>query len=298
VPQPIVCASCGAKFASNRSRCPRCRAVVRAEVPSAPLAVSNRVQVVALSILAIVSVGAASVWLVASRKTDDTTKVVAVAPKPATGPVRPVTAGVPPAEDKSFLDVDAAASRLQGDPATALKRYDDAVSKDPNDADALNGFGESLVRAGRAGEAIGYFDRAIAAAPDEPAFVLHRARANAILNKWTECAADYRRAQELLPNDGAVAFNLAIVMRKTGDEEHAAAQLEHAVQLAPQDARMRREFAMTLERLHRPAEAAAAYKEYLWLVPDAPDADTLKAKISQLSAAPATPAAPGGAGKI
>ncbi len=51
------------------------------------------------------------------------------------------------------------------------------------------------------------------------------------------------------------------------------------------DASFRMALANSYERLRKPAEAVGAYEEYLRLSPAAPDADKVRARISELSGA-------------
>jgi cytochrome c-type biogenesis protein CcmH/NrfG len=56
---------------------------------------------------------------------------------------------------------------------------------------------------------------------------------------------------------------------------------------------------ISYERLQKPADAAAAYREALRLAPDAPDADKVTARIAELSGqTPAQPPAGSGPGGI
>ena len=51
----------------------------------------------------------------------------------------------------------------------------------------------------------------------------------------------------------------------------------------PSDASFRLAIGISYERLDRRADAAAAYGEYLRLLPAAPDADRVRARIAQLT---------------
>ena len=71
-------------------------------------------------------------------------------------------------------------------------------------------------------------------------------------------------------------------------------EYQKAINLQPDDASFRKALGLSYERLQKRAEAAAAYKEYLRLSPDAPDADMVRTRIAELtgpSGASPTPAA-------
>ena len=90
---------------------------------------------------------------------------------------------------------------------------------------------------------------------------------------WTSRFKVYRRAQELFPNDYVTTFNLALSLHKQGDEAAAVDQYQKAITLQPEDASFRKALGISYEKLQKPADAAAAYGEYLRLSPAAPDAE-------------------------
>ena len=57
------------------------------------------------------------------------------------------------------------------------------------------------------------------------------------------------------------------------------------INLQPEDASFRKALGLSYERLQKPAEAAAAYQEYLRLSPAAEDADRVRARIAELTGA-------------
>lgn len=290
--QAINCPSCGAKVRAGRAKCPRCRTRIVIADPAVAVARSRRLQWIGLSALGVAVLLAAAAWLLTPR---------AVAPRPAPSKTDPLAARRPapaaadaPAAPKveterPFMDDDARGdeSYHDGDFAGALAHYQDAVAKNPQDAEALSNLGQVLVRLGRTAEALPYFDRAIQLNPERWSYVFNRARAAGLLGRWDECIAGYRRAQQLFPDDYATTFNLALALHKTGDEAGAVDQYQKAIALAPEDASFRLALATSLDRLNRGTEAAAAYEEYLRLSPSAADADKVRARIAQLTGAPA-----------
>ena len=202
------------------------------------------------------------------------------APETATAAAPEPAAALP-----AFMDADSkgAAAYRQGDYATALASYKEAVEKNPNDAEALSNLGQVLVRMQQPEAALPYFDRAIAQIPDRWAYHFNRARALGLLQRWDEAVAGYQRAQEIYPDDYAIAFNLGQALQRKGDDAAAVEQYKRAAALDPGEPSFQMALGMTYERLKKPAEAAAAYTEALRLAPDAPDAERVRTRIAALT---------------
>jgi Flp pilus assembly protein TadD len=286
VESAVTCASCGAKFKADYTRCPRCRARVAVVDPAAAAASSRRLKWIGASITIVALTGFAGVWLVApsdkpsmpvKAKTDAGGRAAQPDPPPAT------TAS----SHRPFMDASGAAyeSYQSGDFEAALKHYQAAIARNPHDPEALSNLGQVLVRLNRTREALPYFTKAIELNPDRWAYTFNRARAEGLLEQWPECIADYRRAQQLFPGDYATSYNLALALHKSGDEAAAVVEYQKAIDLAPEDATFRRALAISLERLNRKAEAAAAYTEYLKLSPTADDAGKVRERIALLTGA-------------
>jgi predicted TPR repeat methyltransferase len=98
-----------------------------------------------------------------------------------------------------------------------------------------------------------------------------------------ESIQGYRQAQQLFPDDYVTAFNLGLALHKSGDEAAAVGEYQKAINLQPEDASFRKALGVSYERLQKRADAAAAYEEYLRLSPAAADADTVRARITELT---------------
>jgi predicted Zn-dependent protease len=70
---------------------------------------------------------------------------------------------------------------------------------------------------------------------------------------------------------------------KSGRTEQAVKTLKEGVARAPGAAELRRALGSVLEDAQRPAEAAAAYREYARLAPGAADAKDLLARADSLA---------------
>lgn len=285
--QPIVCEACGSKFSPDRDRCPRCRAGIAVVDPAAVAARSRRLRTVGAVLLGGSLAAFAGLWLIAPKA--DSTSVTPATTDPLAAR-RPKAAPEPadPAGTKTerpFMDASGRAYEAyqSNDFEAALTQYQDAIARNPNDAEALSNLGQVLVRLGKPEEALPYFDRAIALNGDRWAYVFNRARAASVLERWKESIDGYRRAQQLFPSDYVTTFNLGLTLHKAGNEEAAVAEYGKAIALAPDDGAFRRALGISLERLNRSTDAAAAYTEYLKLVPNAPDADKVRERIALLT---------------
>jgi Flp pilus assembly protein TadD len=287
--QPAVCSTCGAKHSAELRRCPRCRAVVVRPDPAAPAISRRGLAILAAGVVVVIALGGGALWVMrdvtpAARSGAGNTPVdLPAAQHAAAQPAKAVRMAAATA-DRPFLDPSAGAAIAysSGDMAAALRQYQTAADRNPNDAESLSNLGQVLVRLGRPAEALRYFERAIALIPDRWAYRFNLARALGILERWKESVEVYRQAQTLFPADYATAFNFALALRKAGDDKGAVVQFEKAIALEPTDASFRMALGVTYERLERPVEAAAAYEEALRLAPQAPDAEAVRSRIAKL----------------
>jgi Flp pilus assembly protein TadD len=190
--------------------------------------------------------------------------------------------------DRPFLDTagQGAAAYEAGDYPAALARFQVAVEKNPQDTESLSNLGQVLVKMNRPADAIPYLERAVSTAPDRWTYQFNLACALGLVGRLDESILGYRQAQALAPDDYVTAFNLALSLHKRGDEAAAVDQYQKAINLQPDDASFRKALGISYERLQKPAEAAAAYQEYLRLSPAAPDAEKVRARISELTGGP------------
>jgi tetratricopeptide (TPR) repeat protein len=76
---------------------------------------------------------------------------------------------------------------------------------------------------------------------------------------WPEAAKQFRKAIELLPDDGNMRLNLALTLNRMGDARAALAELEAAVRVDPRLARAHFMMGSLLERSGRDQEAIDRY---------------------------------------
>jgi tetratricopeptide (TPR) repeat protein len=297
VARAIICPSCGSKIRAGRKKCPRCHALLTGLDPKAAAAGSRKLARAAAILAGVFALALIVLWFM--RGPAPSTAPVRTAPgdpltnrrqKPAAPPEASVSTAKEDGMNRPFLDPSGkgATAYAAGDYASALAHYQEAVARNPQDAESLSNLGQVLVRMNRVEEAIQYFQRALAMLPDRWSYQFNLARALGLLGRMDESITAYRRAQQLFPDDYVTTFNLALALHKKGDDAAAVEQYQKAITLQPEDASFRLALGNSLVRLQRRAEAAAAYQEYLRLSPSAADADKVRARIAELTgAAPA-----------
>ena len=189
-----------------------------------------------------------------------------------------------PASEPAFLDAarGGTSAYARGDFGAAIARYQEAIEKNPNNLDALNNLGQTLVRTGRAAEAIPYFERAIALNLTNWGPRFNLAHAYADLQDWPKAVAAYRVALQVLPDDYVTYYNLGLALHRQGQEEAAVQTFQKAIELAPGEPTFHLSLGISYERLQKPAEAVQAYEDYLTMAPTAGDAPQVKSRIESL----------------
>ncbi len=145
--------------------------------------------------------------------------------------------------------------------------------------------GIALERSQRWPEAQADLERALQLAPDEP-FVL-----NYLAYSWTEKGENLARARQMIdravalkPNDGAMLDSLGWVRLRQGDVDGAVHDLEHAVELEPEDATINGHLGDAYQAAGRRTEALFQWRRALTLNPEPEDTTRLQAKLREAGA--------------
>jgi Flp pilus assembly protein TadD len=300
----VICAACGARIKAGRIRCLRCGEELRAREPEAASQPVEERRGGSSGTLLVLGVGGTLaviglVAIVSQARTEPTPLTVSRAAQsqpsaPLHGAAQRPSSGIATFEPTTVLDSRRAgtASFATGDFEAARASYQKAVDKNPNDPEALNGLGQSLVRLGRLEEAVAAFERAVASSPDTWTYRFNLARAFGLLGQWDRAIDGYREAIRLFPDDYATQYNLAMALHKKGDERGAVAAFQKAIDLAPSEPTFHISLGVSLEKLGRVADAVREYRVFLEMDPDSPDAPKLKSHIDALTAPQTTPAKP------
>jgi tetratricopeptide (TPR) repeat protein len=130
----------------------------------------------------------------------------------------------------------------------------------------------SLASQGNLAGSVPFFEKAIAAAPDDAE--RHEAFAKVLyqLDRHADAETPARRAVELAPTRLDAHMVLYTVYAGQESWDRAAEALASAAQIAPGDLRVLEQRAYVASRAGRPADAVAAYEEMTRVAPDRPDA--------------------------
>ena len=301
----VICAECGARIKANRQHCLRCGEPLRGlEPPAPPLPLHEALGISPGALQILVVVGALAVagvgvmlWQLRPQPMVDEIAVpvgpVAERKRPTPPPsaepsAESSAASVPtPAfEPTTALDSTRAGSAKfsAGDFESAKNDFQTAVERNPNDAEARNNLGQTLLRLSRPGEALPHLERAVALAPDKWAYRFNLANAVGQLGQWDRAIKEYRGALTIFPSDYATQYNLALAIYKKGDAAASIPEFEKAIALAPSEASFHFSLAMALEKAGRVSDALREYRQFLDMDPLGSDAAKVKAHIELLNA--------------
>ena len=134
---------------------------------------------------------------------------------------------------------------------------------------------------------------ALELAPDQPSVL------NYLAYSWTERGEHLTEAHEMLdramtarPNEGAYIDSFGWILLRQGDTAGAIRELEHAVELEPEDATINGHLGDALAAAGRTREAEFQWRRALNLNPDANEAKRLNDKLAALPITPTPVAAP------
>ena len=170
----------------------------------------------------------------------------------------------------------------RGEFAAAVEQYEAAVAVAPDDPQARNNLGQTLVRLDRKTEALPHFEEAIRLDPESWAYHFNLAHTFGDLGSWNRAAAQYREAFELFPTDVATNYNLGRALHQWGDYREAVAAYLRAIALAPDEPSFFLSLAKSYDALVRPADVAAAYTRYLKMEPGSAQADVVRERLDAL----------------
>jgi Flp pilus assembly protein TadD len=173
------------------------------------------------------------------------------------------------ADALAFLGV---VAHQQGRGAEGLALVTAAITLNGANPNHHNNASVVLAELGRYGEAEASARAAIDLAPDFPAAHYNRGNALEKLGRFAEAEASYRRALAPQPNYADALNNLGHVLNVVGRSAEAESLLRRALASRPDSPATLNNLGIALAALGRPREAIAAYREALRLSPDFPDA--------------------------
>ena len=154
----------------------------------------------------------------------------------------------------------------------AAPLYQQVLTLEPNNADALNLLGLAAQQTGQHQAAIELLRRAVAADSRQPAIHFNLGLALQMAGALEEAEASFRRALVLKPNDADTIGNLANVLVALGRLEEAQGSYRKALSLEPNNAAALNNLGTVLWNLERKDEAESLYRRALAVMPDYADA--------------------------
>ncbi|MES2562642.1 MAG: tetratricopeptide repeat protein [Pseudomonadota bacterium] len=202
------------------------------------------------------------------------------------------------AEVRNWLDTGLASHR-QGDFVRAIECYQQALGREPGNADALNLLGTALLQTGDSAQATDYLERAANRQRNNPRILANLAQCYIALGRLDDACRTFRKASRIepkevqfhlgvattlamqgntsdaetlltrlttrFPTSPLVWLNLGNVMRNQGHRQEAIDHFTRAVELAPELTEARNSLGSALHSKLRFAEAEAQYRACLRL---------------------------------
>lgn len=142
----------------------------------------------------------------------------------------------------------------QGKPQAALAFLDDYELRFPNDPEARNLRGEALLRIGRRDEAESVF-QALYDTGVRPAADFGLGQAHAAKGEWRVAAKHFEHAVAMAPTNARYLNNYGYALLKLGRLEEAYNALARATELDPKDDRARNNYVLAAARSGREIQA-------------------------------------------
>lgn len=148
---------------------------------------------------------------------------------------------------------------ISGQSDVAIQIYKNILSNEPNNTQALFSLATLYHRAGQLNIARSLYGKLLAIDPD------HRDALNNFLvlladESPQEALIQMEALRERNPEFSPIPAQIAIIYQKLGDTEKAAEQMAFAVDLAPENLTYRYNYAILLDKLNNPEEAAKLYR--------------------------------------
>lgn len=191
------------------------------------------------------------------------------------------------AEDVQYLSDAARVCTAMNRRAEAIGFYRALLDVQPETPAALRSLSQLLMESGGGAEAVDLLRQAVTLEPDSVVLGTDLGYALERLGREPEAAEAYRRVIGVDSTADVARARLVDLEFKAGRSEQAMALVQDAIRAHPDQPGPHRSLATLLERMGKPAEAAAAYREYARLAPNASDAKALEQRAAALEGAPA-----------
>jgi tetratricopeptide (TPR) repeat protein len=196
------------------------------------------------------------------------------------GPSIPASAAVP--EDRNVHEESSSVRDKARDASEPLRRSEETLAIDPDDAKALYDRGNALFALKRIEEALASYDRAVAVKPDYAEAFNNRGNALVKLERVAEALASYDRALAFKPAYPDALNNRGNLLKDFGRIEEALASYDHALTINPDHPQTLSNRGNALSELNRLDEAIDSYTGAIALSPTYAEALTGRAMASLL----------------
>jgi tetratricopeptide (TPR) repeat protein len=192
-------------------------------------------------------------------------------------------AAVPEAQALNHLLSDAQSAVDRQDYETAAQNYQDYLAKKPDDAEVHFNLGYVYTALQRPDDAKVEYEKAIALAPDDPKMApAYQNLGLTFLPKDPAAAVDpLQHAAELAPQDARTKWLLGMALENSGKLDPAIEQYQAAEKLNEKDFDTRLSLGHALIAAGRPADAEPELREALALRPDSPDAPRVHLELAE-----------------
>jgi tetratricopeptide (TPR) repeat protein len=176
-------------------------------------------------------------------------------------------------QEALFVSIDGVRSRAcileeSKDHDAAVRVWQEYLRRHPEDAEAINELGITLIGAGRFREGLDSFRQALKIRPD---FISAKTNAGVALRRLAKIPEALLQFQEVLkvtPEDAVACFNLGTTLHLAGQYDEARIWLQKSLELCPSHTDSAIELGKVLEKLDRIEEAIQAYHRAIHLRPD------------------------------
>ena len=158
--------------------------------------------------------------------------------------------------------------RLKGEPEQLLRAIERLIAMNPDHADALYWTAWSYMSMGRPERGVGILERVVERHPDQYMASSHLASCYLMLGRKADAAQALTRARDRMvevlrrhPDLVHARSALSGILVQLGEREAGLREIARALQMAPEDGRIRYNAACTYAQAGLPEEAIAQLKE-------------------------------------
>jgi predicted Zn finger-like uncharacterized protein len=166
--------------------------------------------------------------------------------------------------------------------AEAIEEWKQTVKRDPNHADAYEALGRAYLEAGKVDDAINAFDTTLSVDPQRKRVLGAIGDAYFTAGRWDEAIKRYEKALKEAPDLTYVYYKLGRAWSEREQHTKAIDWYKKAVVAEPTNAMPHYYLGYAYKDKNKRKDAAAAFRKYLELKPDAEDKREIEDEIAAL----------------